>query len=98
MIEFVNNNIFLTSIKITIFFVNKNFYSRINFSLDFIFYTLTRKYLQLIKIKVITNFMKNILKIIIIKAKIVKNTMIIYVNKHKKKIICNKDNIIFLLS
>ena len=34
----------------------------------------------------------------IIKTKVVKNTIIIYVNKHKKKIIYNKDNIIFLSS
>ena len=82
----------------TSFFVNKSFYSRISFSLNAILYTLTRKHLQLAKIKVFTNFIKNILKIIIIKAKVVKNTMIIHVNKHRKKVIYNENNIIFLLS
>ena len=69
-----------------------------SFSLDFILYTLTQKHLQSAKIKVITDFIKNILKIIIIKAKIVKNIMIMHINKHKKKVMYNKDNIIFLLS
>ena len=69
-----------------------------SFSSNFTLYTLIQKQLQLTKIKVIINFIKNILKIIIIKAKVIKNTMIIYVNKHKIRIIYNKDDIIFLLS
>ena len=35
---------------------------------------------------------------IIIKAKVVKNTIIIHVNKHRKKVIYDKNNIIFLLN
>ena len=54
--------------------------------------------MQSTKIKVITDFIKNTLKMIIIKAKVVKNTMIIYVNKYKKKITYNKDDMIFLSS
>ena len=34
----------------------------------------------------------------IIKAKVVKNTMIIHVNKYRKKVIYNKNDIIFLSS
>ena len=98
MIEFVNNNILLVSIKITSFFVNKIFYSRISFSSNFTSYILTRKQLQTVKIKAITNFIKKTLKIIIIKVKVVKNIMIIQVNKHKKKVIYKKDNIIFLFN
>ena len=45
-----------------------------------------------------TNFINNTLKIIIIKAKVVKNTIIKHINKYKKKVIYKKDNIIFLLS
>ena len=33
-----------------------------------------------------------------IKAKVAKNTMIMQVNKHKKKVICKEDNIIFLFN
>ena len=58
IIEFINNNVFLVLFKITSFFVNKDFYSRMSFSLNFIFYTLIQKHLQLTKIKVITDFIK----------------------------------------
>ena len=98
IIQFIDNNIFLVLIKMTSFFINKNFYSRMSFSLNFTFYTLTQKHLQSAKIEVIIDFMKNILKIMIIKIKIVKNTIIMHINKHKKKVIYNKDNIIFLSS
>ena len=77
MIEFVDNNVLLALIEIIFFFVNKGFYSRISFSLNFTLYISTRKQLQTAKIKVITDSMKKTLRIIIIKAKVVKNTMII---------------------
>ena len=40
--------------------------------------------------------MKKTLKVMIIKAKVVKNTMIIQVNKYRKKVIYKEDDIIFL--
>ena len=96
MIEFVDNNALLASVKMILFFVNKNFYSYISFSLDSTLYISTRKRLQIAKIKVITNSMKKTLKIMIIKAKVAKNTMIMQVNKYKKKVIYKEDDIIFL--
>ena len=98
MIEFINNNILLAFIIITFFFFNKSFYSRISFSLDSTLYISTCKQLQTAKIKVITDSMKKTLRVITIKAKVVKNTMIIQVNKHRKKVIYKKDDIIFLSS
>ena len=98
MIEFVNNNALLTSIKIIFFFVNKDFYSRISFSSDFTLYVSTRERLQTAKIKVITDSMKKTLRMMIIKAKVVKNTMIMQVNKHRKEVIYKEDDIIFLSS
>ena len=98
MIEFVNNNVLLTLIKITLFFINKSFYSRMSFSSDSILYISTRKRLQIVKIEVITDSMKKTLRVMTIKAKVVKNTMIMQVNKHRKKIIYKKDDIIFLSS
>ena len=98
IIEFVNNNILLVLIEIIFFFVNKNFYFRISFSLNSTSYILTRERLQTAKIKVIIDLIKKTLKIITIKVKVVKNTIIIQVNKHKKKIIYKKDNIIFLFN
>ena len=98
MIESVNNNAFLTLIEMIFFFVNKSFHSRISFSSDFTLYISTRKQLQTAKIEVITDSIKKTLKIIIIKAKVVKNTMIMQVNKHKKKVIYKEDDITFLSS
>ena len=98
MIEFVDNNTLSALIEMTFFFVNKNFHSRINFSLDSTSYILTCERLQTAKIEVITDSMKKTLRMMTIKAKVVKNTMIMQVNKHKKKIIYKKDDIIFLSS
>ena len=96
MIKFVINNALLVLIKMTFFFVNKGFYSRMSFSSDSTSYILTRERLQTAKIEVITNSMKKTLRIMTIKAKIVKNTMIMQVNKHRKKVIYKKDDMIFL--
>ena len=98
MIEFVNNNTLSVSIKITLFFVNKSFHSRMSFSSDSTLYILTRERLQTAKIKVITDSMKKTLRIITIKVKVVKNTMIMQVNKHRKKVIYKKDDMIFLFN
>ena len=98
MIKFVNNNALLALIEMTFFFINKSFYSRMSFSLDSTSYILTRKRLQTAKIKIITDSIKKILRIMIIKAKVVKNTMIMKVNKHRKKVTYKKDDIIFLSS
>ena len=54
--------------------------------------------MQIVKIKIIIDLIKKTLKVIIIKAKIVKNTMIMQVNKHRKKVIYKKDDIIFLFN
>ena len=98
MIEFVNNNALSVSIKMILFFVNKNFHSDMSFSLNSTSYISTRERLQTAKIKVITDSMKKTLRIMTIKAKVAKNTMIMQVNKHRKKVIYKKDDIIFLFS
>ena len=69
-----------------------------SFSLNSTLYILTREQLQTAKIKVITNLIKETLKIIIIKVKVIKDIMIIQVNKHRKEVIYKKDDIIFLSS
>ena len=76
MIEFVNNNALLALIKITFFFVNKGFHSRISFNSDSTSYISTRERLQTAKIEVITDSMKKTLRIMTIKTKVAKNTMI----------------------
>ena len=98
MIEFINNNALLALIKMIFFFINKNFHSCISFNSDSTSYIATRERLQIAKIKVITDSIKKILKMMTIKAKVAKNTMIMQVNKHRKKVIYKKDDIIFLSS
>ena len=98
IIEFVNNNVLLALIEMTLFFVNKDFHFRMSFSSNFTSYILTRKRLQTAKIEVITDLMIKTLKVITIKAKVAKNTIIIQVNKHRKKVIYKEDDIIFLFS
>ena len=82
----------------TFFFVNKSFHSRISFSSDFTLYISTRERLQTAKIEVITDSMKKTLRIMIIKAKVVKNTMIMQINKYRKKVIYKENDMIFLFS
>ena len=98
MIEFINNNVLSALIKMTLFFVNKGFHSRMSFSLDSTSYISTRERLQTAKIEVITDSIKKTLRVIIIKAKVAKNTMIMQVNKHRKKVIYKKNDIIFLFN
>ena len=98
IIEFVDNNVLSALIEITFFFINKGFHSRMSFSLNSTLYISTREQLQTAKIKVITDSIKKTLRVMTIKVKVVKNIMIIQVNKHRKKIIYKKDNIIFLSS
>ena len=98
MIKFINNNVLSASIKIIFFFVNKNFHSRISFSLDSTSYISTRERLQTAKIEVITDSMKKTLRVMTIKAKVAKNTIIMQVNEHRKKVIYKKDDIIFLFN
>ncbi len=51
MIEFVNNNILSSVIFLTLFFMNKNFYSRMSFDSDIIEYESIRERLQIDQVK-----------------------------------------------
>ena len=64
MIEFANNNAVFSSIKM-IFFVNREFYSKINFNSNIISYSLIKKRLLITKIENILNTMQKILNYLI---------------------------------
>ena len=51
----MNNNNILVFINMSFFYVNKDFYFRINFNLDIINYVIIRKRFNVIKIKDIIN-------------------------------------------
>ena len=98
MTEFADNNALSLITELTSFFVNKDFHSRMNFDFDFTFYASTRERLQTVKVKNITEIMKNILKYMIDKFKIVKKAMIKQVNKHRKNVSYQMSDKMFLFS
>jgi len=86
MIEFVNNNILFSVIFLTLFFMNKNFHSRMSFDSDIIEYESTRERLQIDRIKNISEQMNKTL--IFAREALIKTRkqMMNQANKHKKKI------------
>ena len=72
IIEFINDNVFASLINMSLLFFNKIFYFRIKFNLNTINYIFIRDRLLIVKIEIITNFIINILKFIIIETIIIK--------------------------
>ncbi len=86
MIEFIDNNILSSVIFLTLFFMNKNFHSRMSFDSDIIEYESTRERLQIAWIEDIFNHMNRTL--IFAREALIKTQeqMMNQTNKHKKKI------------
>ena len=98
MTEFADNNALSSITKLTPFFVNKDFHSRMSFDFDFTLYASTRERLQAVKVENITEIMKNILKYVIDKFKIAKKAMIEQVNKHRKNVFYQMSDRMFLFN
>jgi len=64
MTKFIDNNAIFFETNIISFFANKDFYSRIFFSLDNIVYTIVQKRIDVVRAKNIIDIMQNILEII----------------------------------
>ncbi len=86
MIEFVDNNVLFSVIFLTLFFMNKNFHSRISFDPDIIEYESTHERLQITHVEVIFNHMNKTL--IFAREALIKTQkqMMNQANKHRKKI------------
>ncbi len=86
MIEFVNNNILSSVIFLTLFFMNKNFHSRMSFDSDIIEYESIRERLQVDRVKNISEQMNKTL--IFAREALIKTReqMMNQANKHRKKI------------
>ncbi len=86
MIEFVDNNVLFSVIFLILFFMNKNFHSRISFDSDIIEYESTRERLQINWIKNISEKMNKTL--IFAREALIKTRkqMMNQANKHRKKI------------
>ncbi len=86
MIEFVDNNILSSVIFLTLFFMNKNFHSRMSFDSDIIEYESTRECLQIAQVK---DRFDHINKTLIFAHEALIKTreqMMNQTNKHRKKI------------
>jgi len=86
MIEFVDNNVLFSVIFLILFFMNKNFHSRMSFDSDVIEYESTRKRLQIDRIKNISEQMNKTL--IFAREALIKTReqMVNQANKHRKKV------------
>jgi len=86
MIEFVNNNVLSSIIFLILFFMNKNFHSRMSFDSDIIEYKSTRERLQIDQVKNISEQMNKTL-IFACEALIkTREQMMNQANKHRKKV------------
>jgi len=86
MIEFADNNVLFSVIFLILFFMNKNFHSRISFDSDIIEYESTRERLQIDRAK---NISEQINKTLIFAREALVKTreqMMNQANKHRKKI------------
>ncbi len=86
MIEFVNNNVLSSIIFLTLFFMNKNFHSRMSFDLDIIEYESIRERQQIAWVEDIFDHMNKTL--IFAREALIKTReqMMNQANKHRKKV------------
>ncbi len=86
MIEFVDNNVLSSVIFLTLFFMNKNFHSRMSFDLDIIEYESIRERLQIAQAENIFDHMNKTL--IFAREALIKTRkqMMNQANKHRKKV------------
>ncbi len=86
MIEFVDNNILFSIIFLTLFFMNKSFYSCMSFDSDIIEYKSTCERLQIIRVEDIFNHINKML--IFAHEALIKTRkwMMKQANKHRKKV------------
>jgi len=96
MAEFADNNALFSVIFLTLFFMNKNFHSRMSFDPDIIEYESTRERLQINRTKDISEQMNKTL--IFAREALVKTRkqMMNQANKHRKKINYEVESKMFL--
>ena len=96
MIEFANNNAIFVTTKLLLFFINKKFHFRINFSSNFISYITTKKRFLIVKTKNIIDTIQNIFNYVRNYAKIIQKRITIQINKHRKIVKYVEKNFVFL--
>ncbi len=98
MIEFINNNAISSSIEQSMFFLNKNFHSHMNFNLNLIKHKITQARIEANKAKNIFKHMKWFLALIKQVLTRVRVTMKKQIDKHQKKMIYKVNDMMFLNS
>ena len=96
MIEFSNNNRLSKITKLTFFFANKDFHLRMTFKSDDIIYNFIQKRLLIAKTENIIDIMINILKFMQSNVERFRKTMSTQINKHRKLVQYNFDDLISL--
>ena len=96
--EFANNNVIFLNIDMNLFFVNKDFNSRMFFSPNIIEYITARERFESIKVENINEIMQRVLKYIQQQFYKTREIMIKQVNKRKKKINYEIEDKVFLFS
>ncbi len=98
MIEFINNNAILLSIEQSVFFLNKDFHSRMSFDSNSTEYEITQARIEASKAKNIFKHMKWSLALIKQALAKVRVTMKKQTDKHWKEMIYKIDDMMFLNS
>ena len=96
MTEFADNNAIFATTRLFLFFVNKKFHSRMNFSFDSTSYTITKKRFLIVKTKNIIDTMQNILNYVRDHAKMIQKRMTTQINKRRKIAKYVEKNFVFL--
>ena len=86
IVEFADNDHLFEVTKMTSFFVNKNFHSRMSFKSDTTAYKITRERFQTVKAENITDTMINVLVFMRKNVKKSKVVMFAQINKHRKSV------------
>ena len=96
MIEFVNNNAIFATTKLSLFFINKKFHFRMNFSSNFISYITTKKRFLIVKTKNIIDTIQNIFNYVRNHVEIIQKRIIVQINKYRKIVKYVEKNFVFL--
>ena len=94
--KFVDNNFIFSTIKMTSFYVNKKFHSRMSFTLNDIQYVIAQKRLLTDKVENIVEIMRNVLNLMKINIKKVQICIKKQIDKHRTDINYAVKNKIYL--
>ena len=96
--EFADNNNVSTFTNVSPFYANKEFHFHINFNFNIIDYVITRKRLDVIKIKDIIDRIQDVLVYIREKLNQTQLTMIEQINRYKRNVTFKEKDLVFFFN